>query len=301
MIAALIITSGITEHNAGFEPLKKVGTITAIERIVIVFQRAGVDRIVVVSDGGDTDKLAARMNIDYLYVDKNGEMFDNVKLGLSYLQDKCTAVLITHVGVPLFSVETVKALMDSEEEVCSIPSYRGKLGHPLFLRAENFQTVLSYTGDGGLDEAIKQSGLCCRFVQVKDAGTITRLETSEDYEHLLIDNNLSRIQLDARIRLVKEKPFFGPGTYQLLQLIEETHSLRQACIHMGISYSKGRGIISIMDEQLGYPVIESQQGGKTGGYSTLTKEGKELMQSYTEFCTEAERCLQELFEKYFSS
>lgn len=300
MIAALIIATGRTERKDKFEPLKEVGTITAIQRIVMVFKRAGIERIVVVCDGDKTEKLAARMNVVYLYNNKDAEMLDNVKIGLTYLQDKCTATLITHVDVPLFSVETVETLMAAEGAVC-IPSYCGRAGHPILMRTEHFQMVLSYSGDGGLIEAIKQSGLQRHFIKVKDEGIITGLQSGEDYEHLLIEHNLTQLQLDVRIRLVKEKPCFGPGAHQLLQLIEETNSLRQACLHMGISYSKGRSIITLMEQQFGYSVIESRQGGKAGGYSVVTKEGKELMRIYTEFCVEAKQYLQTLFEKHFSS
>ena len=103
-----------------------------------------------------------------------------------------------------------------------------------------------------------------------------------------------------KIRVVREKPFYGPGAHQLLQLTQETGSLLEACRHMGISYSKGRKIISVMEQQLGCPVIISQQGGRSGGHSTVTDEGKELMRNYSEFDKEARRYIDKLFLKYFS-
>ncbi len=298
MIAALIIAAGRTKRRARFEPLKEVGTITAIQRIVMVFKRAGIERIVVVCDREKTEKLAAHMDVVYLYNNKNAEMLDNVKIGLAYLQDKCTAALITHTEVPLFSIKTVQTLMEAKGEIC-IPSYRGNTGHPMLLPAEHFHMVLSYFGDGGLAEAVEKSGLRRHIVDVPDKGIITGLQASEDYTHLPSGHNLTQLHPEIRIRLVKEKPCFGPGAYHLLQLTEETNSLRQACLHMGISYSKGRTIISQIEQQLGYSVIESRQGGKTGGYSTVTKKGKELMLTYTEFCGEAMQCVQSLFERFF--
>jgi len=111
---------------------------------------------------------------------------------------------------------------------------------------------------------------------------------------------LSRpIEVDARIRLVREKPFYGPGVHQLLLLTEETRSLREACRRMGLSYSKGRGIISAMEQQLGYPVIESRQGGKGGGYSVVTERGGDMARRYTAFCAEAKQNLDALYQKHF--
>ena len=302
MNAALIIAAGKTARKDNFEPLKEVGTITAIQRIVMVFKRAGIERIVVVcnEDEDKTEKIASRMNVVFLHGHGDAEMLDNVKTGLAYLRDKCSAAIITHVDVPLFSVETVRALVEAEGPVC-IPFHRGSPGHPMLLRSEHFQAVLSYSGDGGLEAAVNASGLKRNIVEVEDEGVIANIRAEEAYEHLLAGHDLTKLHPDIRIRLVREKPFYGPGAQQLLQLTEETGSLREACRCMGISYSKGRKITSLMEEQLGYPIIESQQGGKTGGHSVVTKESKELMHNYSEFCAEAERILQELFLRYFSA
>ena len=48
-------------------------------------------------------------NEDY----KHTQMFDSVKIGLSYLAGKCDAVLFTPVDIPLFTVNTVRALLES--------------------------------------------------------------------------------------------------------------------------------------------------------------------------------------------
>jgi len=91
----------------------------------------------------------------------------------------------------------------------------------------------------------------------------------------------------------------------LLQLIEEEHSLMGACRRMGMSYSKGKIVITLMEEQLGYPVLESRKGtlkgGYPGGYSIVTKEGKELMRRYANLCSEARIYLRELYKKHFTN
>lgn len=114
-----------------------------------------------------------------------------------------------------------------------------------------------------------------------------------------MDAGTEKLQLDFRIRLSRERAFYGPGTHQLLQLTDETGSLLEACRRMGISYSKGRKIIALTEQQLGYPVVESQQGGKSGGRSSVTEAGKALIRNYAAFCTEAKGQLESLFQKYF--
>lgn len=102
-----------------------------------------------------------------------------------------------------------------------------------------------------------------------------------------------------RVRLYKEKKFYGPGIHQLLQLTEELGSLSAACQHMGISYSKGRKIVGDMEEALGTPVLETRQGGRTGGCSRLTPQAKEMVVRYGAFLEEAEAAVQELFHRHF--
>lgn len=301
MVTALIIAAGKTGRGDNFDPQKEVGTIPALQRAVMVFQLAGIERIVVVCDeiGDKTEKLASNMNVIFLHNRKDAEMLENVKTGLVYLQDKCTSAMITHTDVPLFTVETVRALMAAEGNI-RIPSHNGSMGHPILLSAECFQAVLSYGGGGGLAGAMEASGLQRTLVEVEDEGVLTNVHYENDYEHLVAGHDLMELHPDIRIRIVREKPFYGPGAQQLLQLTEEISSLREACRRMGISYSKGRGIIALMEQQLGYPVIESHQGGKHGGYSIVTQKGKDLISSYTGFCVEAKQRLQELFGKYFA-
>lgn len=300
MTAALIIATGKAAQLDGFEPEKELGTISAIQRIAMVLQMAEIERIVVVceEDKNQVEKLTAHMNLVFLHGRRDVEMLDNIKIGLSYLRDKCSAALISRVDVPLFSVETVRQLMAADAGVC-IPSLHGSTGHPILLRAEHFQTVLSYEGEGGLPGALTASGLPLHMVSVEDEGVLADIQDAEVCSHLIAEHDLAELHFDLRIRLMKERAFYGPGTHQLLQLTEETGSLLDACRLMGISYSKGRKLISKTEQQMGYSIIESQQGGKTGGRSIVTAQGKALMAAYSGLNAEARQCLSRLFQKYF--
>lgn len=94
--------------------------------------------------------------------------------------------------------------------------------------------------------------------------------------------------------------FFGQGPARLLYGIEETGSLRASAQAMDMAYTKALRLIRNAEKALGFPLTATQTGGKTGGGSSLTKEGKEWLkkyESYTQACIQANR---KLYLEYFS-
>ena len=94
--------------------------------------------------------------------------------------------------------------------------------------------------------------------------------------------------------------FFGEGPARLLHGVEETGSLRQAAISMGMAYTKAHKIIKHAEEVLGYPLMSRAIGGKDGGGSRLTPEGKEWLtryESYRDACIQANS---RLYLEFFS-
>lgn len=302
MIAALIIATGKTESSDTFQPLKKLGGITAIERQIHVFQMADVDRVVIVvgEDHLALERKIARMGAVCLFNEnyKTAEMLDNVKLGLRYLTGKCRKVLITPADVPLFSADTVRQLMATGKKL-AIPSHNHRGGHPLMLSAKFFPTVLGYQGEGGLSGAVKASGQEDIYLDVADEGVVTDVQRQQDHQHLLESHSLQALHPEFKLYLARERVFFGPGPYLLLSLIEETESLRLACQQMGISYSKGWNMVSNMEKQVGYSLVARQRGGKEKGRSDITPKGQELLRTYTAFQRDTKQQVQRLFEKHF--
>lgn len=111
----------------------------------------------------------------------------------------------------------------------------------------------------------------------------------------------SQVGFEYRVtlRLKKEDIFFGPGTSELLQLVETTGSLNKAAETMGMAYSKAWRIIKFAEEKLGYPLIARKVGGVGGGGSALTQKGKTFLSCYQAFESEAKQQIDSLFEKYF--
>ena len=74
--------------------------------------------------------------------------------------------------------------------------------------------------------------------------------------------------------------FFGEGPARLLHAVEETGSLRAAATGMNMAYTKALKLIKNAESALGIVLITRTAGGKDGGGSRLTEEGKEWLQRY---------------------
>ena len=63
------------------------------------------------------------------------------------------------------------------------------------------------------------------------------------------------------IRLFREEKCYGSGIHQLLQLVEELHSLRAAAQSMGMAYSKAWTVMKKCEEELGFPLLVRSRTG----------------------------------------
>ena len=93
--------------------------------------------------------------------------------------------------------------------------------------------------------------------------------------------------------------FFGEGPCRLLQGVEKTGSLRSAAMEMEMAYSKASKILRQAEGTLGFPLTTRSTGGKDGGGSILTPEGKWLLQQYEAYRDACVQAGQALYRQYF--
>ena len=74
--------------------------------------------------------------------------------------------------------------------------------------------------------------------------------------------------------------FFGEGPLRLLRCVEKTGSLRAAAIEMEMAYSKATRLLKQAEGNLGFPLTTRSTGGRDGGGSVLTPEGKRWLRQY---------------------
>ncbi|HQF52825.1 MAG TPA: LysR family transcriptional regulator [Thermoleophilia bacterium] len=92
---------------------------------------------------------------------------------------------------------------------------------------------------------------------------------------------------------------FGPGTDGLLRHIEGTGSLQTAARLMRMSYSKAWHLLRETEEHLGLVLVERRVGGAAGGGTSLTPAGRDLLQRFERFTTEADAAMHDAFAAAF--
>ena len=94
--------------------------------------------------------------------------------------------------------------------------------------------------------------------------------------------------------------FFGEGPARLLHAIEEHGSLRTAATSMDMAYTKALKILKTAEKALGFPLTIRTTGGKSGGGSKLTPEGKEWLNRYEKYRDACIQANNQLYLEFFS-
>lgn len=299
---AVIVAAGLSSRMGDFKPMLNIGSISIAQRVIATLQQAGAEKIVVVTGYNAATLERHLANLGVIFLRNNDfattQMFDSAKIGLRYIQDKCDRVLFTPVDIPLFTAATVETLIASDAPL-ACPTCDGQTGHPMMLSTSLIPDILADSGKMGLRGAIGRLSEEMVQIPVNDPGILMDADTMEDYDALLRYHNqqLTRPQVSAA--LAREVTFFDEKIAMLLELIEETSSVRTACQRMQISYSSGWNIIRILESQLSYPLIVRSQGGPNGGQSVLTEYGKQLLELYRGFMKELQITVDALYQKYF--
>ncbi|MDR3309755.1 MAG: NTP transferase domain-containing protein [Oscillospiraceae bacterium] len=290
--AAVIVVpkSGIdvTQEIAGLEP---------VQRLVLTFQLAGIDRVVVAldSDMREIQKFCVRLGAYFTRraeTDAQGEP-GIIAAALRYLDGKCGRAFIVSANYSLIEPETVRALARSDAPIV-FPAYKGKRGGLVLLGSDMF-------GDAALHglNALAASKLAAE-VETADAGITANTAAADAIDKIagkLALNNVLRFKI--KVSLAYEKSFIGPGVVQLAHLIGETNSLTRSCDIMGMSLSRGIHIVRALEKSLGFRVYDVSPNKSKGEGCFLTKEFSAYLGRYEAFAAECAALTAEAFARHF--
>jgi len=110
------------------------------------------------------------------------------------------------------------------------------------------------------------------------------------------------VEIEGRIWFKKEgKNLLGNGRVELLEKIDEFGSISKASKAMKMSYKAAWDMVDAMNNLSDKPLVEKVTGGKNGGGTQITKDGKSLINTFKKFKEFYNTLLNEVDENELSS
>lgn len=189
--AGLVVAAGMSSRMKAFKPLMKLGEKTLIEHVVDTLREGGAQEIVVVTGNRavEIEKQLASRNIHFIRNENYAitSMFQSVKLGLRYLNNRCDEFFFLPGDIPLFKVSSLRAMKkEMSDRKCAVvqPMYNGKHGHPLLFSVDCIKYLLLHDGTMGMKGAMESlTGEKVELI-LPDKGILMDADTQEDYKVL---------------------------------------------------------------------------------------------------------------------
>lgn len=296
--AAIIVASRPEEDQAA-----------SIERLIIRFQTVGLAPVIVIT-GYDNEALERQLGkMGVICLNSSGwrdsSDLEDARIGLDYAWRTCPScqkILLATPGISSVRTETIRSILESPQDL-TVPVYQEEKGLPVAIRRELIQGAVQAQGSGELTGLSSLAAGPVEFLTVGDPGVLSQTgqEEGEDTPGKREDSaGLLPMRPRLKLSLARDSIFFGPGPATLLRLIDETGSVRTACVRMKLSYSKGWQILNLLEEELGVAVIDRRPGGQEGGSSKLTAAGRELLDRYEQLVSEGQAQINLIFNRLFS-
>ncbi len=269
-----------------FLPMHVLDGLTVIKREVAALRRAALSPILVLT-GHEAETLRSHLIHNQVICIEDGgwrehDREGSLRVGLLEAKRYMDRVLVIPAEYPAFSQELLETLVAFQGP--SMPVHEGKEGWPrLYVPGrEREEAERLPTEDAG-----------CVLSLLEENG----LRRAEEY--IRGQRDLRKLRFRFRLVLEKENEFFGPGVYEFLRRVDETGSIQAAAAQMNMSYSKGWKMVNQAEKEMGFLFLERSKGGKNGGSSLITEEGRLFLERYHEMVEELKAAGRELFERYF--
>ena len=301
---ALIIASG--DYGEGqqdnesipvFLPMYPLDGTTVIKGEIAILRKAKISPILVLT-GCHSETLKLHLSHNHVVIIEDEDyqrhsFAETLALGLRQAREQMDRVLVLPVEYPAFSNETLEQLLTCEH--AAVPVYQEQPGWPRSIAldtdfdGQNTENLWSQQGTEHL--FIDDPGITYSLL---DENGIDRIS-----QYLKDRWNANTLHFRNKLVISRGEDFFGPGVYDLLKYIDETDSIQAAAAKMNMSYSKGWKIINRAEKELGFRFLNRCNGGKNGGSSTITPEGRVFMERYHAMVEDMRRMAQNFFDVYF--
>lgn len=180
--AGIITAAGLSSRMGAFKPLLEINGLPMICHTVMSMKNAGLYPICVVTGYRGDEIKNALADYDVIFAENenyaSSDMLSSVKLGLVNVKNSDGFFLLPG-DMPLISPKTFKAVREKDGSFV-IPVLNGKNAHPPLIKKQCFDTVLSFSGDGGLPKAL--SSFEKTYVEITDTGAGADADYMHEFE-----------------------------------------------------------------------------------------------------------------------
>jgi len=187
MITAIILAAGQSRRMGQPKMLLSWGETTVLGQVIVTFQSAGVDDLVVVT-GGKRDQVEALVgtstrtvfNPEY----EQGEMLSSIQRGLTGLKQGTQAVLIALGDQPQVQERSVRMVMEAYTQSGAsiiVPSFLMRRGHPWLVARPLWDEILALRAPESPRDFLNRHADEIHYVIVEDNSILQDLDTPEDY------------------------------------------------------------------------------------------------------------------------
>ena len=301
-IGALIVTTGLSRVSGVTALLPEIGSISVGQRMISVFQCAGISMVglVVGPEDKKTERQFAQSGVVFLRCGEHTTFLDGVRAGLGFMHRKFDKVFVVPADMPLFLPDTLRHLMDAKAHI-AVPVSSHLSGCPILLDRSAMEAILEAPSETGLESAVANCSLTKEYVQVSDSGIFLRGEDMSHKQELIEQQSSQLSRPIAEIAICNGSPLYDSRLAMLLHLVEDTRSVQDACSLMQISYSTAWKMLNHVEEELGFPLVVRNRGGASGNGTLLTDKGRAFMDAYDRFSEHLNREAQRLYTQLFDT
>jgi molybdate transport system regulatory protein len=117
-----------------------------------------------------------------------------------------------------------------------------------------------------------------------------------------MNDSKQKMELAGTVSLCKsDREFLGEDRIRLLEMIEEQGSITKAAKAVGISYKTAWDTMDAINNLSDKPLFVRMAGGKSGGGTRLTDEGREVIRKYRVVLEEHEKFLANISKRIGSA
>jgi molybdenum cofactor cytidylyltransferase len=189
MISAIILAAGQSKRMGQPKLLLPWGDLTVIEHVVTTFLQAGLQDILVVT-GGEQSQVEAAIHRFRVRTIHNsdfaaGEMLSSLQQGLKAMPRETQAVLVGLGDQPQAQERSIRLVCEAywaQKSSLIVPSFQMRRGHPWLVARSLWSELLALPPHQSPRDFLNQHTGEIEYIDAETPSILADLDTPEDYQ-----------------------------------------------------------------------------------------------------------------------